>query len=140
MGLEPRASSTALNCQEATPASNRQPLKMSELPKDPWEEVSVDFYEVSGVHMLVVTDDFSRFPECEFVHSTSAKDVIPKLDKIFSSQGTPKIVRTDNGHHVMVVNLRNSQVVTALSIAKLLRFGPRQMVKLSALCARLPNW
>ena len=71
--------------------------KMSELPKGPWEEVNVDFYEVSGVHMLVVIDDYSRFPEFGFVHSTPAKAVIPKKDKIFSSYSIPKVVRTNNG-------------------------------------------
>ena len=46
---------------------------------------------------MLVLDDYSRFPECELVHSTSAKAVIIKLDKIFSSYGKPKVVRTDNG-------------------------------------------
>ena len=32
-----------LNCHRATPAGNRQPLKMSELSKGPWEEISVGF-------------------------------------------------------------------------------------------------
>ena len=44
-----------------------------------------------------VTDDFSRFPEIEIVHSTSSNTVIPKLDAIFARQGIPQEIRTDNG-------------------------------------------
>ena len=51
----------------------------------------------SGDYLLVVTDDFSRYPEVEILRSTSAKAVIPHLDSIFARQGIPEIVRTDNG-------------------------------------------
>ena len=70
---------------------------MTPLPNGPWEQVSIDFCEVSGHYLLVVIDDFSRFPEVEVVHSTSAKTVIPKLDRIFAAYGIPKVVKTDNG-------------------------------------------
>ena len=51
---------------------------------------------LNGDHLLVVTDDFSRFPEVEILRSTSAKAVIPHLDSIFARQGIPEMVRTDN--------------------------------------------
>ena len=51
----------------------------------------------SGDYLLVVTDDFSRYPEVEILRSTSAKAVIPHLDSIFARQGIPHIVRKDNG-------------------------------------------
>lgn len=62
-------------------------------------EVSVDFTGpfTSGDYLLVVVDDHSRYQEVEIVKSTAASAVIPKLDKIFSTFGIPKIVKTDNG-------------------------------------------
>ena len=51
----------------------------------------------NGDYLLVVTDDFSRYPEVEILRSTSAKAVIPHLDSIFARQGIPNVVRTDNG-------------------------------------------
>lgn len=39
----------------------------------------------------------SRFPEVEILTSTSARATIPKLDAIFSRQGIPDIVKSDNG-------------------------------------------
>ena len=84
-------------CQVAMPKFSREPLQMTPLPNGPWEQVSVDFCEVAGHYVLVVIDDYSRFPEIEIVHSTSAKAVIPKLDRIFAAYGVPQVVKSDNG-------------------------------------------
>ena len=46
---------------------------------------------------MVITDDYSRFPEIEIIRSTSASTVIPRVDAIFSRHGIPDVVRTDNG-------------------------------------------
>ncbi|KAK3738181.1 hypothetical protein QZH41_007180 [Actinostola sp. cb2023] len=55
---------------------------MSPLPTSPWQEVSIDFKDLSsGEYLLVITDDYSRYPVVEIVCCTSAKAVIPKLDK-----------------------------------------------------------
>ena len=60
--------------------------------------MSIDFYEVAEHYArLVVIDDYSIFPEVEIVHSTSAKAVLPKLDRIFAAYGEPKVVKSDNG-------------------------------------------
>ena len=74
-------------------------LQMSPLPQGPWQELFMDFcgHFPNGDYLLVVTDDFSRFPKVEILRSTSAKAVIPHLDSIFARQGIPEMVRTDNG-------------------------------------------
>ncbi|XP_044163824.1 uncharacterized protein K02A2.6-like [Acropora millepora] len=85
-------------CQIATPRTTREPLQMSPLPASPWREVSVDFKQLSSCeYLLVITDDYSRYPVVELVRSTSASTVIPQLDKTFSTFGIPEIVRSDNG-------------------------------------------
>ncbi len=86
-------------CQAATTQNHMKPLQMSELPKGQWENVSIDFTGPfpSGEYLLVVVDEYSRYPEVEIVKSTSATTVIPTLDKIFSSFGIPHVVKTDNG-------------------------------------------
>ena len=50
----------------------------------------------NGDYLLLLIDDFSRYPEVEILRSTSAKAVIPHLDSIFARQGIPNVVRTDN--------------------------------------------
>jgi hypothetical protein len=90
--------SQCMPCQTTTVDKSREPLQMSKLPDGPWLEVSVDFADLpTGEHLLVVYDDYSRYPEVEIVTSTSARAVIPKLDKIFSAFGVSMVVRTDNG-------------------------------------------
>jgi hypothetical protein len=86
-------------CQAATPRTTREPLKMSPLPKGPWVQVSADFCGPfpNGEMALVVIDEYSCYPDVEFCTSTSAKSVIPKFEKIFSTHGIPDIIKTDNG-------------------------------------------
>ena len=88
-------------CQAATTtnAERPEPLKMTPVPSAPWKEVAVDFTGpyASGEYLLVVVDEYSRYPEVEIVTSTSSKSTIPKLDEIFSRQGIPDVVKTDKG-------------------------------------------
>ena len=51
----------------------------------------------SGEYLLVVIEDYSRFPEVEIPPSLSSNVVIPRLNLIFARQGYPTIVKTDNG-------------------------------------------
>lgn len=86
-----------VNCQVATDVKAREPLSMTVLPDAPWEQLSVDFKELDGKYLLVIIDDYSRYPIVEIVHSTAARVVLPKLDKAFSQFGVPKILKSDNG-------------------------------------------
>ena len=85
-------------CLVCTPQTNREPLQMSELPPAPWVEVSADFGQVEeGLYILVIQDEYSRYPVVETVRSTSTKSTIPVLDKVFSEFGIPWQIKTDNG-------------------------------------------
>ncbi|XP_033101279.1 uncharacterized protein K02A2.6-like [Anneissia japonica] len=89
-----------LACQSSSSTgSPPESLRMSKLPESPWKEVSIDFKGPfpTGEYLLVIIDDFSRFPEVEIVSSTSAKATIPKLDAVFARQCIPDIVKSDNG-------------------------------------------
>lgn len=85
-------------CQACTVDNSREPLTMSELPAHAWLDISIDFCDLpTGEHLLVLTDDYSRYPIVEIVNSTSARTVIPVLDRVFAMFGVPQTVRTDNG-------------------------------------------
>ena len=86
-----------LPCQAVTPLYNREPLQMSVLPDNPFDEVSIDFAHMDGDTLLLLVDDYSRFPFVEPVSSTSASVVIPKLNQLFAMFGTPRVVKSDNG-------------------------------------------
>ena len=79
--------------------ARQEPIKPSAIPKEPWEEISVDFggpYP-DGHYNLVVLDQRTRYPEVEVVFSTAIKPTKEKLKKIFAHHGIPKQVQSDNG-------------------------------------------
>ena len=86
-------------CQATTYQPTRDPLKPTELPDGPWQYVDMDFWGPlpSGESILVMIDPYSRYPEVEFCHSTSAAAVVPKMDKVFSTHGFPEKSKSDGG-------------------------------------------
>lgn len=97
--LVQRQLAQCIPCLAATPERNREPLSMSSLPTGPWEKVDIDFCGPmpTGEYLLVLIDEYSRFPIVEIIKSTSAKTTIPKLDKIFAEYGIPIELKSDNG-------------------------------------------
>lgn len=72
---------------------------MSDLPSSPWTEVSMDFsgsYPICD-YLVVLMDEYSRFPIVENIRSTSATSVIPHLERIFAIFGILAQLKTDNG-------------------------------------------
>lgn len=69
---------------------------MSALPETPWHSVSADFYGLlpTGEYLLVIIDNYTRYPVVKSVTSTSANAV---KGKIFSMLGIPRVCETDNG-------------------------------------------
>ena len=52
---------------------------------------------MDGENLLLLINDYSRFPFVEPVSSISASAVIPKLDKLFATFGTPCVLKSDIG-------------------------------------------
>ena len=88
-----------LPCQASTNENQMEPLQMSELPDGAWKELSTDLFGPfpTGHSLLVVMDDYSRYPEVKILKSTTAETIIPKLDEIFSTHGIPETLKSDNG-------------------------------------------
>ena len=120
-----------LACQATTSQVKREPL--SKLPATPWKQLRADFCELpGGIYLLVVIDDYSRFPVVEILSSTYARTVIPRLDRIFSEYGVPDVVRTDNGPPLTAENTSSMQKALAMYHALLHLSAPGPMVKLNA--------
>ena len=81
-----------LSCQATVEANNREPLKISPLSDTHLPKVDVDFCGPfpSDDYLLVVLDEYSRYPEVEIIKSTSANSVIPKLESFLPSVSQTK--------------------------------------------------
>ncbi len=90
-----------LPCQASTQGTSPppEPLQPTPLPEKARNNVAVDFVGPfpTGEYLIVVIDEYSRYPEVEILTTTSAKAAIPKLGAIFSRQGIPEILKSDNG-------------------------------------------
>ena len=91
-----------LPCQAVTPESHREPLKMTPLPDEPWEMVAADIFGPlpNGDKVLVVKCLRSKWPEVKVFsrnQSMNADGVISAMEAMFSTQGIPNMIRTDNG-------------------------------------------
>jgi len=98
-----------VTCQVVTDGPIKEPLKMSELPQQPWTRLVTDFYGPlkSGEHLLVVQDTYTRFPVVEIVHSTAANTVIAAMDRIMSLYGVPEDLGSDNGTPYQSADMEN---------------------------------
>ena len=90
--------STCFDCQIATNTQHTEPAKMTKLLERPWQTIEIDFCGPfpSKEYALVITDQYSRYPEVEFVYSTAIKPVQQKMKKSSSLTGF-KTVQSDNG-------------------------------------------
>ena len=85
-------------CQEAQPQQHKEPMIPSDVLPRAWHTVGADLFHSKGTEYLLTSDYYSKFPFVRRlpVKCTSAA-VILQLKQIFSEQGIPQIVRTDNG-------------------------------------------
>ncbi|XP_060556789.1 uncharacterized protein K02A2.6-like [Ruditapes philippinarum] len=86
-------------CLAATNSKQHEPLNMSDMPKYPFQMISLDFCGPfpDEKYLLVLIDEYLRFPFVEVLNSITGNTVIPVLDKIFSETGIPEIPKSDNG-------------------------------------------
>ncbi|XP_048590584.1 uncharacterized protein LOC116613084 isoform X1 [Nematostella vectensis] len=85
-------------CQLVGPRGKPEPVRSTELPEEPWEDLATDLTEIpGGNHLLVVVDNYSRWPEVVLLKKTDAPHVITALEGIFRTHGIPYTVRSDNG-------------------------------------------
>ena len=88
-----------LPCQASVPHHNRDPLKPSTAPTEPWDKLYCDHWGPTRdkKHILVLVDALTRYPEAVVVHGTGAEDNIHAFSEIFSRHGFPSRIHSDNG-------------------------------------------
>ena len=86
-------------CQVATKGNREEPIKVTNIPNQPWDTVSIDHggpYP-DGHYNLVLIDKRTRYPVVESVPSTDFQTNKERLKHIFATYGTPRRIESDNG-------------------------------------------
>ncbi|CAK1595943.1 unnamed protein product [Parnassius mnemosyne] len=77
--------------------NSKQPLIPHEVPHRAWSKVGIDIFHFNNKSYLLVVDYFSKLIEVEKLYNLTSECVINKLKIIFSRQGIPDMVMSDNG-------------------------------------------
>jgi len=86
-------------CQAVDTKTKQVPMKITPTPENVWDTINVDFIGPfpNGQYIFVAIDQRSRYPEIEFLKTTSANILIPCMSRIFAAYGNPSKVVSDNG-------------------------------------------
>ena len=77
--------------------AHKEPMIAAQLPTYPWQKIGSDLFELNGTTYMLVVDYFSRYIEVVKVTVTSSMGIIEKLKPMFSRQGIPEVLVSDNG-------------------------------------------
>ena len=88
-----------LSCTATSRPDPPPPLQPPSLPPAVWHTLNIDFLGPfpNQKYLLVVIDQYSRYPEVEIISSTTAQQTINSLTKVFATHGLPYKVISDNG-------------------------------------------
>ncbi|KAJ8341966.1 hypothetical protein SKAU_G00129500 [Synaphobranchus kaupii] len=75
----------------------KEPMRPHDRPQEPWCKVGMDLFQLKGKDYLLVMDYYSKYPEYALLSDTTAEQVVARTKAIFSRQGIPLTVISDNG-------------------------------------------
>jgi len=90
---------TCHGCQLVGLPNPPEPMKPTELPTGPWQDLAVDLLGPlpSGDYICVCVDYYSRFYEIDIMKDTTTERIIRSLDRWFVTHGLPVSISSDNG-------------------------------------------
>ena len=98
-GLDADIADYTRRCQECIPRSQppKEPLQAHEVPQEPWERIAMDYFYMNGRLYILICDYFSKFPFLFQVKTTSFANLKDHLEELFSVEGIPDEIMSDNG-------------------------------------------
>ena len=84
-------------CLQTKPNNTREPLLPHQVADGPREKIGADFFDFDGRKYLLIIDYFSKYLYIEGMQKTTAERTINKMRHIFSIEGAPQTLITDNG-------------------------------------------
>ena len=98
-GLDADIADYTRRCQECIRRSQppKEPLQAHEVPQEPWERITMDYFYMNGRLYILICDYFSKFPFMFQVKTTSFANLKDHLEELFSVEGIPDEIMSDNG-------------------------------------------
>ena len=95
-------------CQVVGQLNFPEPMKRTEPPSGPWQDVAVDLMGpmLTGESLLVVVDYYSRYYDVVIMHSTTTEKIVDALSSIFARFGFPHSLKSDNGPQFLSEDLQ----------------------------------
>ena len=99
-GLDADIADYTRRCQECICRSQppKEPLQAHEVPQEPWERITMDYFYMNGRLYILICDYFSKFPFLFQVKTMSFANLKDHLEELFSVEGIPDEIMSDNGH------------------------------------------
>lgn len=103
-----RITKSCRTCHEFQLTQTRQPLIPTEIPPRPWHTIATYLLYLDNTEYFLVSDYYSKYPFVRKIPKgqSNSKTIIAILKQIFSKQGIPKVVRSDNGPHYSSTDYR----------------------------------
>ena len=98
-GLDADIADYTRRCQECIRRSQtpKEPLQAHEVPQEPTERIAMDYFYMNGRLYILICDYFSKFPFLFQVKTTSFANLKDHLEELFSVEGIPDEIMSDNG-------------------------------------------
>ena len=98
-GLDADIADYTRMCQECIRWSQppKEPLQAHDVPQEPWERIAMDYFYMNGRLYILICDYFSKFPFLFQVKTTSFANLKDHLEELFSVEGIPNEIMSDNG-------------------------------------------
>ena len=105
-GLDADIADYTRRCQECIRRSQppKEPLQAHDVPQEPWERIAMDYFYMNGRLYILICDYFSKFPFMFQVKTTSFANLKDHLEELFSVEGIPDEIMSDNGPPLMAKN------------------------------------
>lgn len=86
-------------CQLTSKPCDRMPIRVTDLPNGPWEDLAIDILGPldNNTSVIVLVDYYSRWVEVKFARCTKANTIITWLKQVFETHGIPISIKSDNG-------------------------------------------
>lgn len=105
-----------------------EPLKRTELPSQPWQDLAIDFCGPlpSGHNLFVIVDYYSRFIEVEVMTKIDSAKAIKVLDTIFARFGFPMSITADNGRQFISQEFQQYCDTNNIELVSTIPYWPQQ--------------